>query len=237
MAKFIPILGQLSGTLSGVVFSHNRNGAYVRARALPINPRTNRQTFIRANFALQANDWASRSTSQQTAWRDYADTMPLVDSLGQTYIISGFNAYVRGNTFRRFNGLSIKTNGPVVGGQAASLVPQTNAILISDSTSGIPNSIQLSVNALLWFGRGVDDTILMVSLGPILNPGVLFFSTPFQFKGNVPGSASSPPTLVQIPTDKILSVGQRLPIRLRWVDQDARVSPPYQEITTVVNIP
>lgn len=237
MAKFIPILGQLSGTLSGVVFSHNRNGAYCRARALPINPRTNNQTLIRAVFSLQSNDWTLRSDAQRTAWRDYALTMPLVDSLGQTYFISGFNAFVRGNTFRRFNELGIKTNGPVVGGQAASLTPAVDSIVLTDSASGTPDSIEIDVASLFWFGRNVDDTVLMVSLGPILNAGVFFFSTPFQKRGTILGDAASPPASVSIPSLKTLSVGQILPVRLRWADEEARVSPPFQRIVTVTNVP
>lgn len=237
MAKFIPILGQLSGTLSGVVFSHNRNGAYVRARALPINPRSNRQTNIRAIFALQANDWSLRGPVLQTSWRDYAQTMPLVDSLGQTYFISGFNAYVRGNSFRVFNGLPRVTIGPTVGGQAAALVPLAGAIVITDTSSGSPDSIVIDTSQLSWFGRTVDATVLLVSLGPVLNPGVLFFSTPFQARGSILGDLASPPGTITLPTLKILTTGQRLPVRLRWCDEEARVSPPYQEIVTVTNVP
>ena len=237
MAKFIPLLGQLSGTIAGLVFSHNRNGAYVRQRALPINPLTNMQSKIRSIFAGSANAWSITTDIQKTAWRAYAQTMPLVDSLGQSYFISGFNAYVRGNSFRLYNALASIADGPVQGGQATPMNVIPQAITLLDSTSAVPNTIRVNTSAVQGFARASNDTVLQVSLGPILPAGVLFFSTPFQVKGSIPGDSASPPGIVDIPAGLVLEIGQRLAIGLRWADAEARVSPPYQEIETVVNVP
>lgn len=96
-----PFIGQLSGTLGNTVASHNRNGSYLRARVVPVNPNTARQTLFRNNVQELAQLWKTCTAAQQNAWRSLGDQMERLNPQGQTYTLSGFQAFMSNNQNRR----------------------------------------------------------------------------------------------------------------------------------------
>ena len=50
---------QRSGSIGASVYSHNRYGAYIRARSVPVNPNTDRQVAIRNAIRALTIAWGN----------------------------------------------------------------------------------------------------------------------------------------------------------------------------------
>lgn len=67
------LLAEASGALAGLVFSHNRGGAYIRQRVIPVNPSSSFQQAVRNFMLVCAGAWNNVLTVQQRAgWTWYA---------------------------------------------------------------------------------------------------------------------------------------------------------------------
>lgn len=78
------------GSAGGSVYSRNKGGAYIRARTVPINPRSLKQQTVRNNFGANAKLWSGTMTgAQRAAWIAFAAANPLVNILGASIIVSG----------------------------------------------------------------------------------------------------------------------------------------------------
>ncbi|KKL73251.1 hypothetical protein LCGC14_2076760, partial [marine sediment metagenome] len=53
-----PTVAAISGSIGGTVYSRNRGGAYIRNRAIPVDPNTSFQINVRAILAAQSQNWA-----------------------------------------------------------------------------------------------------------------------------------------------------------------------------------
>ena len=93
MAKTRNILAELSGTLAGNVFSHNKGGTYIRAHAVPTNPNKLRQQLVRQRLAQASGQWNALTVAQRAAWNLWASLHSIVDALGSTIYLSGHGAY------------------------------------------------------------------------------------------------------------------------------------------------
>lgn len=83
-----------SGSQAGTTASRNRFGQYLRTRAMPVQPRTPKQTFNRALLTGSSSTWRTLSAVTQTAWNDYAAQITRSDSLGQNYQPTGAELFV-----------------------------------------------------------------------------------------------------------------------------------------------
>jgi len=83
----------MRGTVAGLVYSKNASGNFVKAWKKPTNPTTAGQMEQRGFMARMGALWRTLSTAQQTGWDTFAATPPETDydSLGNAYLISGFN--------------------------------------------------------------------------------------------------------------------------------------------------
>lgn len=106
---------QISGSIGGTVWSHNRYGAYKRNRSIPVNPNTDRQVAIR-NFVKNLTiAWQNTLTQQQrNQWDTYAANVDWLNKLGQTVNLTGLNHYVRSNVPRLQVGLARVDGGPPI---------------------------------------------------------------------------------------------------------------------------
>jgi len=98
MAKFLPILGALRGSIADVTFSRNAGGQYAKQKAAPTNGNTERQQAVRGFLASLSSSWAGLTSAQKSQWQGWADTHPQTDSLGQEYILTGHQAFVSLNS-------------------------------------------------------------------------------------------------------------------------------------------
>lgn len=118
MAKFLPILGQLRGAISGTVFSRNKGGQYAKGKGVPTNGNTTRQQAMRGFLQTLSASWADLTAAEQTAWNGWADTHPREDALGQEYTITGHQAYVGLNS-RLLDCAEVAEDEPPTGGVPA----------------------------------------------------------------------------------------------------------------------
>lgn len=88
---------QLSGSMGGVVASHNRGGAYLRARSVPTTSTSNAALNAKAYLATASQGWQGLTSAQRLTWEDWAAINPVTDKFGEQRVLSGHQAYVQLN--------------------------------------------------------------------------------------------------------------------------------------------
>lgn len=82
-----------SGSIAGSTSSRNSFGQYRRTRATPVNPATTFQQAVRSRMATNAANYRDLSSTDRYGWAVLGASIQRNDSLGQTYTLSGFQAY------------------------------------------------------------------------------------------------------------------------------------------------
>ncbi len=99
MAIFVPILGQMRGSVGANTWSHNRGGDYIRRRVSPTNPNSTRQQTMRSLLSSIASQWSSLLTTvQRAAWNTWAAQQAKEGPLGNSINLTGINGFVWCNT-------------------------------------------------------------------------------------------------------------------------------------------
>ena len=149
-----------SGSQASTTASRNRFGQYNRTRAMPTQPRTAAQIAVRSSFADISARWKTLTDEQRAAWGTYAGTVPLTDSLGQTYYLTGhqtFTSVNRSLTAASLAGVSVP---PAIGAVAPSA-----SVAVSDAT----------ISALaLTLGESALAGNAIIYSSPPRSPGVTF---------------------------------------------------------------
>ena len=154
MAKIKSILGAMSGKLSGLVFSHNKGGPYVRSLHIPVNPGTIRQQGARNTLAGLAKRWGLITDVQRQAWKDYAATHPVIDRLGESVQLSGESMYCGRNAQAYAVGFSYIDDAPGILSPRAvafssAAVTAVNASTCTVAFAPTPTSANVKVELLL----------------------------------------------------------------------------------------
>jgi hypothetical protein len=100
MAKFLPgpAAAAISGSVGGTTFSTNRFGPYMRRRTIPTNPNTAFQVLARNRLQTVSQAWQALDPDEQEAWRQWAQTNPIVNTLGQPQVLAGHQAFAQINS-------------------------------------------------------------------------------------------------------------------------------------------
>lgn len=101
------VLGQVSGRLAGSVFSKNRGGQYIRAGTIPVTSTTSFALAAKARMTSVSQAWQLLTEAQRLAWRQWAQTNPVLNRLGQSITLTGHSAYSGINS--RLLSLSVPT--------------------------------------------------------------------------------------------------------------------------------
>lgn len=105
MAKFLPILGQLRGSVAGNKFSRNTYGTYLARKSTPVNPMSPAQTLVRERMSGIAKAWSGTLTEvQRGAWRALCLGYPVTDIFGDSQVLTGIAMFVKVNIIRRLIG-------------------------------------------------------------------------------------------------------------------------------------
>jgi hypothetical protein len=96
--KYGTLVGQASGSIGAMTFSHNRYGTYVRRRAIPVQAGTALQLAIRQQLGDASTFWKSLSLTLRTAWQAWADQNPIADVLGDRQTLTGHAAFIKINS-------------------------------------------------------------------------------------------------------------------------------------------
>lgn len=118
MAKVLlgPMIGQISGSVGGATWSHNRFGYYVRQKVKPVLVSSAETSRQRTLFQSITSDWQGLSTANQNAWKSWSQNNPVMDTMGNSQILTGHQAYMRLNLVSRRNGPTTLTLPPVIAG-------------------------------------------------------------------------------------------------------------------------
>lgn len=223
----------VSGSVGGLTYSHNRSGMYTRARATPVNPATTRQSAVRNAMAAMVIYWHNTLTApERAAWDTYASNTPLTDPLGQQQTVTGQNMFLRANVLRSWQGLGIIDAAPVDFDLGQPVVSVT--------------SVAVAAGDITWTfttgGAGTSDTgDKYLYIGVAQNAGRSFFNGPYQLCGRKNTAAGV--TAIEVvqtladDTDWLAayqpSVGDLLPIKIRYAYDDGRVSAAFRQLITV----
>jgi hypothetical protein len=152
-----------SGSQANTVASRNRYGQYFRTRAIPINPDTTRQSNIRAQMASVSTNWKLVSLSDRGAWNSWAQAHPVIDSLGQSQVLSAFAAFVQVNMARVSNALSLILTPPL--GTLAFSYQNVTPTWVAGALS-IAFTLTPSVNPASVWATGIVSSGVNVAPGP-----------------------------------------------------------------------
>ena len=105
------IMTAAAGKVRGLVASHNKGGTYFRGKTIPVNPNTPAQANARNRVALLISRFrAVLTASQRASWNVFAENTSVIDSLGNSMLLTGPNWYVKSNSIRQQGGLANADN-------------------------------------------------------------------------------------------------------------------------------
>jgi len=223
LIKFGGGVVQMSGSIAGNTFARNRYGNYARARTKPTNPNTELQQAARSAMSMLTTRWAQTLTAvQRTAWNLYGSNVNMLNKLGETIQLSGFNHFVRSNTFLARYSLTVIDAGPVV-----FELPEADpafAITASEATQQYTVTFD---DGLDWASE--DGAYMEFLCGQPQNAQRNFFAGPWKGIRYFTGSAGVPlASPLPISTLHVITEGQHLWVRARIRRADGRVSQPFR---------
>lgn len=150
-----------SGSQAGTTASHNRAGQYFRNRRTPVTPtRTPKQGVLRAAFGSVSSAWQTLTSAAQAAWTGFAAGYPVVDSLGQSIVLTGHQYFVGVNT------------SLLNAGQSVVLTPPTNTTL--NPLSPVTIYVDASGTFIVGYAPPVSGDFALIAASKILSAGRLF---------------------------------------------------------------
>lgn len=123
-----------SGSIAGQTSAHNRFGQYRRTRATPVNPNSSWQGTVRGRLAVNAAAWRALTSVQRSGWETLGLQMTRTDALGQSYTLTGFQAFVSVNNNLANAGDSLISDAPALTTPSA---PETGVVTMTAATLSI----------------------------------------------------------------------------------------------------
>lgn len=113
--KFRGLLAtDLSGSLAGLVASHNAGGTYFRDRAIPTVSTTIFAIAAKNRLATTSQQWQGLTDAQRLSWSEWAVNNPVSDRIGARITLAGNMAYVSLNTRLLLAGFASVATPPIV---------------------------------------------------------------------------------------------------------------------------
>lgn len=109
-----PMFGQFSGSQGNTTASHNKFGSFTRNRVIPVDPRTAKQLAVRALIQGFSEFWRTLSQAQRDGWKFLGDQMTRLDTQGQSYTLTGLQAFTSLNMNRDVLGLAVSQDAPAL---------------------------------------------------------------------------------------------------------------------------
>jgi hypothetical protein len=230
------LLAEARGSMAGATFSRNGNSAYVRARATPVNPRSPGQTLSRTALAYVSASWRQLLQSQQDAWKQLAQSVPYVNSLGETSFYSGFQMFMKLNQTLQTFGLAIIQNAPAgaptfVGMAISKPIAEQDSIVFGDfslnssiTVTSVPTDSTLQVQSTAPMSGGTN----------FVAPSLYRTTSLFTLAATTTPLALTPDyvSVYGIPTASL--VGSAIFTRFRMVDNATGFVTPWTEFKTIV---
>lgn len=218
--KYKPLIGtSMSGSLGGIVASHNAGGAYFRSKVIPTNPNTTFQQAVRAAMSTLTNVWQNTLTqAQRDAWKTYADNVPVLDKIGAAITLSPLAMYIRSNVIRLQNAVARVDAAPTIFNLGTFTAP-----LATTSSTGAQTISFSYTNTDDWAITTLGFLIFQFSRPQ--NSGIQFFKGPYRLASKVAGNTTTPPTSpAAIAAPFPFAAGQKVFFRATAITADGRVS-------------
>ncbi len=203
-----------SGMLGGVIFSHNKGGAYVKAFSVPTNPQTILQQDVRTDFAQLVSDWTGvLDQDDRDSWIDYAEVTPVTNALGESHLITGQNWFIRTNTPLLQAGLTPVLVAPPIGAG-----PPMDAVFdIVAALFGVQEYTVAFDATQPW--TSVDGAAMLVYAASPTSPGSKRMDLPFRLLTTILGDSVTPPTspVTALKSPWALQTGDRVVLEGRIV--------------------
>ena len=210
---------QMSGSVAGNTHARNRFGNYIRARTKPINPNTAKQVLVRACVANLSARWAQTlSAAQRAAWDLYGASVAMKNKLGETVYLTGYNHYIRSNSWFARMGRTLVDDGPTVFELPAQ--DPTMSITISEATQQVTMTFD---DTLDWCSE--DNSMLVILQSQGQNPQRNFFAGPWTGRSAKVGASGVPITSpMDYASITVVSELQRVWAKFRILRADGRLS-------------
>lgn len=183
----------ISGSVGGVTFAKSRQGYYMRARTVPVNPASTYQQQVRAALTALVTRWTETLTqAQRDSWELFAENVPVTNPLGDQVTLSGQQWFIAANTPRaqlnsKFaTSFSIADQAPAIFNRGDFTTP---TFVNSTEASGIQIGFTDSDN---WANE--DGSELLVFQGRPGNASRNFFKGPWRLLTAINGDSTTPPT-------------------------------------------
>lgn len=186
------IIAAASGSVGGLTFSRNRGGAYIRVRAVPIDPGSAEQIVVRNALTTLVTRWGDVLTpAQRDLWDIYATNVPVTNPLGNEIFLTGINHYTRSNVTRIQTGVGIVDDAPTVFNLGSFTPPTINI--------APPLALSTAFDNTDAWANEVGGFMFVYGSRPQA-PTINFFKGPYRFADTVIGDLTTPPTSPQIGT-------------------------------------
>lgn len=130
------LLSDIRGSIGGTTYARNKAGLYARNRSKPVNPNTENQSRVRAQFSVSSFGFSDLNADQVAAWNQFAQGYPAVNKLGDTYTPSGRQMYMLCNQNLQSVGEDTITVPPYEVPVVPSLNPSDGVILATTTGPG-----------------------------------------------------------------------------------------------------
>lgn len=185
-----------SGSVGGVTSSRNRFGQYRRARATPVNPRSAGQAQTRSRMSANAALWRTLTGPVRAGWMDLGLSMVRSDALGQSYSLTGFQAFCSVNNTLASAGAAGITAAPalitppglITGVLTATAATLSLAYTVTPLGAGI--KLQVFASPQRSAGRSFEGDFrqILVSAAAAASPSDLFATYSAKFGAPVLGN-------------------------------------------------
>lgn len=179
--RFGAVITDARGSSDGVTYSRNRFGSYIRNRVAPVQPRTPFQLAVRATFTALSTAWRSLTDAERLDWSDLGSQIVRSDSLGNSYNLTGNQAYQSVNLNRSTLG-----QAPTSAAPALDTIPE---ILTATITMNIPGQLDLAYTAA---GGLATNDFLVFATSPVSQGRNFFSRSEYRFIDSFLGNAASP---------------------------------------------
>lgn len=185
-----------SGSAGGITSSRNQFGQYRRTRAIPVNPRSSAQEQVRSRMSANASSWRTLTGDQRAGWTDLGVSMVRNDSLGQSYKLTGFQAFCSVNNVLDSSGTSGVTAAPGLttppGLLTGALTATTSTLSLAYTVTPLGAGVKLQVFASPQRSAGRqfegDFRVILVSAAAAASPLDLFAAYSAKFGVPVVGN-------------------------------------------------
>jgi hypothetical protein len=209
--EFGAIITGMRGSIGGVTFSASGGLTVAKRKPRPALPTTSGQVASQNVMRQWAPAWKNETPGQRNLWRLYALTVPLVNSLGQTYYLRSLMMYLRYAQFLNTRGM---TGTPAVPGLTGLPVVPTATWSVA---AGVLTLDALAPAAI--GGEVIAGSVLPCTTRTINNPKQVVHST-FTTDGQ------TLPYTVASDLDVGWTAGTDLKawVEWRWMDVNGRLS-------------